>query len=216
MSKKTRHSIILINGKRRSGKGLLSSAIKGLAEKKDYKNIYVLSFAQPIKQITEPILHELQWDGKDKEIVRPLWIAMGEVGRNINNNIWCSKVMDKIKELVYQSVNQGKNSLYLIDDLRFPNELDYFKSSLSELKAIAGPNHDVTINAIRIQKFFDAKKFVPGVDDNSTEISFDKLVNICFDHIVPDNILIDENWNANFKQVEIYAKIIYDNFLKTN
>ncbi|VEU75942.1 hypothetical protein [Mycoplasmopsis columboralis] len=213
-NKKIRHSIILINGKRRSGKGLLSQAIKKLASEKDYKdNIHVLSFAQPIKKITEPILDELKWDGVDKEIVRPLWIAMGEVGRNIDNNIWCSKVMDKIKEIVRKSSEEGKNSLFLIDDLRFPNELDYFKGTLAELQEIAGENSKVTVNAIRIQKFFDATKFVVGVDDNSTETSFDKIVNVCFDHIVPENILIDQHWSANFEKVNLYAKIIYDNYL---
>ncbi|WAM00752.1 hypothetical protein NWE60_04790 [Mycoplasmopsis felis] len=59
-----------------------------------------MSFAEPIKKITQPILDEINWDQKDKEIVRPLWIAMGEVGRNINNNIWCAKVFDKIKETI--------------------------------------------------------------------------------------------------------------------
>ncbi|WP_025755458.1 hypothetical protein [Mycoplasmopsis cricetuli] len=214
---KTKHSIMLINGKRRSGKGLLSKAIYELAQQKDYKdNIYVLSFAEPIKQITEPILNELKWDGNDKEIVRPLWIAMGEVGRNIDHNIWCSRVLDRIKFLIKKAKDEGKNSLFLIDDLRFPNELDYFKGSLKSLKEIVGENNDVQINAIRIQKFFDAEKFVVGVDDNSTETSFDKLVNICFDHIVPENILIDQNWVANFEKVNMYAKIIYDNFLGKN
>ncbi|UUM20136.1 MULTISPECIES: hypothetical protein [unclassified Mycoplasma] len=212
--KKNRHSIILINGKRRSGKGLLSKAIATLAEEKDYKgNVYILSFAQAIKKITESILVELKWDGENKEIVRPLWIAMGEVGRNIDNNIWCSRVMDKIREIIKEVNKQGKNSLFLIDDLRFPNELDFFKGSLAELQQIVGGNANVSVNAIRIQKFFDATKFVPGVDDNSTETSFDKIVNLCFDHIIPENILIDQHWTANFEKVNMYAKIIYDNYL---
>ncbi|SYV96845.1 Uncharacterised protein, partial [Mycoplasmopsis edwardii] len=53
--------------------------------------------------------------------------------------------------------------------------------------------HEVKVVSIRIEKFMDAEKFVPGVDDNSTEISFDKLT-FTFNHIVPQDTLIDRNW----------------------
>ncbi|WAM06024.1 hypothetical protein OM999_02215 [Mycoplasmopsis cynos] len=79
----------------------------------------VLSFAQPIKDITKPILNKLKWDGQDKEIVRPLWISMGEVGRNIDANIWCAKVLEKIVKIIDESIKNNKSSLFLIDDLRF-------------------------------------------------------------------------------------------------
>lgn len=61
----------------------------------------------------------------------------------------------------------------------------------------------------------DAEKFVTGVDDNSTEISFDKLT-FAFDHIVPQDILIDRNWAANFPAVEVVAKTVVENFIKNN
>ncbi|VEU70767.1 hypothetical protein [Mycoplasmopsis glycophila] len=212
--KKNKHVIILINGKRRSGKGLLSNKLKEKCAKEFDNNVNILSFAQPIKAITEPILKAINWNGVDKEVVRPLWIAMGEVGRNIDNNVWCSKVFDKIVDIVEDSSKNNKNSLFLIDDLRFPNELDFFKGNKKNLEAKVKPGDEVRVISIRIEKFMDAEKFVPGVDDNSTETSFDKLVNICFDHIVPMDVLINREWSPNFSNVEIMANVIIRNFLK--
>ncbi|VEU63593.1 hypothetical protein [Mycoplasmopsis bovirhinis] len=213
--KKNAHIIVLINGKRRSGKGLLTNAIKDLCMKSYGEHIYILSFAQPIKDITQPILTELRWDGQNKEVVRPLWIAMGEVGRNIDNNIWCGKVFEKIKDTINTLKSQNKNSLYLIDDLRFPNELDYFIKNVKLLNENSDDNTIIKVVSIRIEKFMDAEKFVPGVDDNSTEISFDKLT-FAFDHIVPQDTLIDRNWSANFMAVDVIAKSIVENFIKNN
>lgn len=207
-----KHIIILINGKRRSGKGLLTESLKKhLAE--DFKDIKVLSFAEPIKTITKPILDEIEWDGKDKEVVRPLWIAMGEVGRNIDPDIWCARTFNKIIENVKVANDNGINSLYLIDDMRFPNELDYFKGNISKIKNLVS-DAQVKILSIRIEKFMDASKFVVGVDDNITETSFDKLVNICFDYIVPAKIMVNENGVANFDNVTTMTQAIIANLLK--
>ncbi|MBN4083304.1 hypothetical protein JXZ92_00510 [Mycoplasma sp. CSL10137] len=217
--KAKQHVIILINGKRRSGKGILSQGLKKLLTKQFEDNIHILSFAEPIKKITEPILDEIEWDKKDKEVVRPLWIAMGEVGRNINNNIWCGRVFERITEIAEQSAKENKNSLFIIDDLRFPNELDYFKKHLKDIQQIIDPTkekHLARVIAIRIEKFMDANKFIPGVDDNSTEISFDKLVNLVFDYIVPQNTLINEELVADFKGVEVVAKLLVENYIKNN
>ncbi|UWV79523.1 hypothetical protein NW072_05950 [Mycoplasmopsis felis] len=115
-------------------KGLLTNALSEKLSHKFSDNVHILSFAEPIKKITQPILDEINWDQKDKEIVRPLWIAMGEVGRNINNNIWCAKVFDKIKETIDLSIENNKNTLFIIDDMRFPNELDYFKKNIKDLE----------------------------------------------------------------------------------
>ncbi|SYV96846.1 Uncharacterised protein, partial [Mycoplasmopsis edwardii] len=59
--KKKKHIIVLINGKRRSGKGLLTNAIKEKSLKRFNDNVHIFSFAQPIKDITEPILKQLEW-----------------------------------------------------------------------------------------------------------------------------------------------------------
>ncbi|WP_406613735.1 hypothetical protein ACJA23_02610 [Mycoplasma corogypsi] len=211
-----KHIILLINGKRRSGKGLLSNKIVEKTSKKYSNNVHILSFAEPIKQITQPILEEIKWDGQNKEVVRPLWIAMGEVGRNIDNNLWCSKVFDKIENIIIDSANKDQDSLFIIDDLRFPNELDYFKSRQKILadKVKKIHNGDVKVTSVRIEKFLDPEKFIKGVDDNSTETSFDKLVNICFDYIVPADILIDREWYPNFQNVDVIAQTVIKNLLK--
>ncbi|AKA49845.1 hypothetical protein [Mycoplasmopsis gallinacea] len=214
MSKGNKHIILLINGKRRSGKGLLSNKIKEKCYDEFNGNIQVLSFAEPIKQITKPILEAINWDGKDKEVVRPLWIAMGEVGRNIDSNLWCAKVFDKIVKISAENSAKNENSLFLIDDLRFPNELDYFVKSVDQIKQKVKKEDKVKIVSIRIEKFMDAEKFVVGVDDNSTETSFDKLINLVFDFIVPMDTLIDRNWQPNFNNVETIADTVIRNYLK--
>ncbi|WLP85787.1 hypothetical protein [Mycoplasma seminis] len=211
--KKNRHLVILINGKRRSGKGLLSTELSNKLKEQYDNNIHILSFAQPIKQITQPILDEIKWDGVDKEIVRPLWIAMGEVGRKIDSNVWCAKVFDKIEEIMQNSSKENLNSLFIIDDLRFPNELDYFKGNKNKLEQCVKEGDEVKILAIRIEKFMDPTKFVEGVDNNSTETSFDKLVNICFDEIVPQNTLIDFEWYPKFDNVKVIADVIIRNHI---
>lgn len=208
-----KHNIILINGKRRSGKGLLSSEIKNTAKKK-YENIYVFSFADSIKNISQPILDEINWDKKNKEIVRPLWITLGEVGRKIDNDIWSKKTFNKIIGLAKKSSVNNQNSLFIIDDLRLPNELDYFKANIQKIKDVVKKNDKVSITSIRIEKFIDAQKFVVGIDDDVTEIAFDKLVNICFDYIIPQRILINNEGIPNFDNVKIITKTVVRNYLK--
>ncbi|APJ38256.1 hypothetical protein [Mycoplasmopsis pullorum] len=209
----TKHNIVLLNGKRRSGKGLLS---QDLAKKAvdEFQKIYILSLAEPIKAITKPILDELQWDGVDKEIARPLWIATGEVGRAININVWTEKVFNKISNYIQEGVKNNENTLYLIDDLRLPNELDFFKGNLRKIRDIVGSDHSVKITAIRIEKYVDPNNFVEGVDNDNTETSFDNLVNICFDYIVPPQVLINQSGYPNFDNVEVISKTVVTNFLK--
>lgn len=208
-----KHFIILINGKRRSGKGLLTEKLKEKCAKMFGDNIHVLSFAQPIKDITKPILNKLKWDGQDKEIVRPLWISMGEVGRNIDANIWCAKVLEKIVKIIDESIKNNKSSLFLIDDLRFPNELDYFIKNIKTFNENIQEGNEIKAVSIRIEKFMDAEKFVNGVDDNSTEISFDKFAFV-FDYVIPQDTLIDRNWEANFDGVNASADTIIRDFIK--
>ncbi|QZE12399.1 hypothetical protein [Mycoplasma sp. Ms02] len=208
-----KHNVILINGKRRSGKGLFSSELQKKLAKK-YQNIYILSFAEPIKAITKPILEEIKWDGNDKEVVRPLWIAMGEVGRNIDSDIWCARTFNKIIEFAKKASEANQNSLFLIDDMRFPNELDYFKGNIQKVQKVVKPEDKVKVTAIRIEKFMDATKFVAGVDDNDTETSFDKLVNICFDYIIPQRILINEEGVPFWDNVSMMAETFIRNYLK--
>ncbi|SYV93133.1 Uncharacterised protein, partial [Mycoplasmopsis synoviae] len=55
-----KHYIILINGKRRSGKGILSSALKDQIQKFS-SNVYIFSFAESIRKAAEDIIQKLNW-----------------------------------------------------------------------------------------------------------------------------------------------------------
>ncbi|EFF41746.1 hypothetical protein [Mycoplasmopsis alligatoris] len=208
-----RHNIVLINGKRRSGKGLLSLEIIKQCNKK-YDQIHLFSFAGSIKEIMEPVLKEIEWDQKNKEVVRPLWIALGDVGRKINIDIWTERIFKKILNLAKEAAKQNQNSLFIIDDLRLPNELEFFKANFKEfINNFDLEKNLINLCAIRIEKYIDATKFVPGIDDNSTETAFDKLVNICFDYIIPQNILINEDGIPKFENVSIMAETVIRNYL---
>ncbi|MCU9936555.1 hypothetical protein NWP96_05635 [Mycoplasmopsis cynos] len=74
-------------------------------------------------------------------------------------------------------------------------------------------NNEIKAVSIRIEKFMDAEKFVNGVDDNSTEISFDKFAFV-FDYVIPQDTLIDRNWEANFDGVNASADTIIRDFIK--
>ncbi|ADE19394.1 hypothetical protein [Mycoplasma crocodyli] len=209
-----KHNIILINGKRRCGKGLLSEEIIKQS-KKDYQEIHVFSFAGDIKEIMQPVIDEISWDGKNKEVVRPLWIALGDVGRSINIDIWSERIFKKITTIAQKAATENKNSLFIIDDMRLPNELEYFKANFNNFKnSFDLRKNKLSLTAIRIEKYLDAQKFVPGIDDNNTEIGFDKLVNIAFDYIIPQDVLINQDGVPKFDNVSIMAKTVISNYLK--
>lgn len=108
--------IILISGKKGSGKTTLSTA---LIER--LQSAAKVSFANPLKDICKPVIDFLTNDNNfssTKEQLRPIWQTVGEVGRSMNEDFWVEKARAVI--------HQAKEQVIIIDDVRYENEVKAF------------------------------------------------------------------------------------------
>jgi phosphomevalonate kinase len=119
-------TIVAISGKRRSGKSFLGAILE-----KDY-GFTPISLAAPLKHMirTQFGLTMDQTDGHLKEIVdvrycmtpRDLMIKFGAFYRSIDPDFWVKKLFDQMKQ-----TPQAQLGRYVITDMRFRNELDWFR-----------------------------------------------------------------------------------------
>jgi hypothetical protein len=128
--------IIGLIGLKGSGKDTLANCVQY-----DRENTYILKFAKGIKDILkkyfnitedyyeDPILKEIKF-GKSNKTIRDLMIFIGVNFRVFDKDIWVNKLDEEIKYLNYDSINYDyeKEDIYLITDVRFPNEIQYIKS----------------------------------------------------------------------------------------
>jgi hypothetical protein len=128
--------IIGLIGLKGSGKDTLANSVQY-----DRENTYILKFAKGIKDILkkyfnitedyyeDPILKEIKF-GKSNKTIRDLMIFIGVNFRVFDKDIWVNKLDEEIKYLNYDSINYDheKEDIYLITDVRFPNEIQYIKS----------------------------------------------------------------------------------------
>jgi phosphomevalonate kinase len=143
-------TLVAISGKRRSGKSFMGTMLE---KHYGYRSI---SLAAPLKQmIREQFgLTEDQTDGHLKEIVdmrygltpRELMIRFGAFYRSIDRDFWVKKLFDQIKQ-----TPQAQMGKYVITDMRFKNELDWFK------------RHGATL--VRLER--DEEFTGPSIDDPS-------------------------------------------------
>lgn len=118
--------IIAISGKRRSGKSTLANILRA-----NYQ-FHPVSLATPLKQfcMEQFGLSADQVDGHLKEVVdtryartpRQILIDVGQFFRSYDKDWWINKLWNQIAAL---SEIQDK---FVIPDMRFKNELDFFKS----------------------------------------------------------------------------------------
>lgn len=156
--------IIAISGKAHSGKSTLSNLIKEVIGTNGYgyKIVYV-PFAAKIKSIAEDLFF---WDGSKEffyketmifnqyepgeekvELIqdqgRQLLINVGQKGREIRPTVWadyvCKQILDDVK------ANTAHKKIYLIDDLRFKNEINSLKRFGSKLLTVR-INRDKCLN----------------------------------------------------------------------
>ena len=139
--------VVAISGKAQSGKSSSHELIKNIINEKypDYK-IIRKPFAEKLKQIAEDLFG---WDG-DKNIYykqttihsfdsfdeihqevikdegRPLLINIGQAMRNIRDTVWA----DYVKKNILNDIknNEAHKKIYIIDDIRFRNEVNILKA----------------------------------------------------------------------------------------
>lgn len=126
--------IILISGKISSGKTTsayhLAEELKNTLE---FSRIINTSFANTLKEIAFKYFH---WNGIKDLKGRKLLQDLGRVGRDFNKNIWVENLLDRLDDLI-------PPDFIIIDDWRFPNELDYLKGYMEGMYKI------VTVRLIR-------------------------------------------------------------------
>lgn len=109
--------IILICGKAEAGKTLSANIIKENLEKEG-KRVLILSFAGYLKFIAKEYF---KWNGKKDRDGRTLLQHLGtNVVRKKNPDFWVKTVYDLVHTF------EDEFDYFILDDTRFPNEIDYF------------------------------------------------------------------------------------------
>ena len=113
-----------LSGLARSGKDSFADILMEFCEIHNI-NYNKISFAQELRNSLESLIQqELGFSAfteipKEKELIRPLLVCFGtEVMRKQNSNHWINKLKPNVKN----------NSINIITDLRFPNELKWIKN----------------------------------------------------------------------------------------
>ena len=147
---------IAITGKMCSGKSLLA---EHLCTK--YK-FHKFAFADKIKHLASELF---QMEGKDRLLLQTLADKM----KDINNDVWINYVITQINNFI----NDNYPCNIVIDDLRFPNELEKLKR---EGFYIIRLNISPEIQFERLKKKYpdNFKNHIKGLNHNS-ESHIDKL-----------------------------------------
>jgi hypothetical protein len=110
--------IILISGKACHGKTTAANIIKMQIEKMGYRAI-IVNFASYLKFICEKYYG---WDGKKGEAGRQILQKVGtDIARSIEPDFWVNATWDFIRVFCTDT------DYVIIDDVRFINEVEFFK-----------------------------------------------------------------------------------------
>lgn len=136
--------LIAITGKKGHGKSTLSSKIIEL-----YPQYEVMSFATPLKNICAELygLSDEQLYGNKKEVIDPRWNKsprqiMQFVGTDLFRKHY-SEFFPDIGENIWVDILDKKlndDGYYIIDDLRFENELEFIRSKGGKVIFIERPD----------------------------------------------------------------------------
>ena len=86
------------------------------------------AFADSLKREVNPLtllnlgINAFTEDSYEKQLIRPLLLAWGKIGRSINPDYWVKKVSAQIKE--------SEPCLAIISDVRYPNEVSFFDNKI--------------------------------------------------------------------------------------
>lgn len=165
-------NLVLISGKAGAGKTTISDYLfHELINKFPDLSIEYQPLAKPVKEIA---YNSFGWDGKKDEKGRRLLQVIGtEAGRAYDEDIWVKYLEN------YITGNLFIPNIVLVDDCRFPNEIDYFTRNFL---------FDVT--TIRV------KRLHYGLDWNlSSHLSETSLPEIDLEHIEYYPALPDLRYN---------------------
>lgn len=109
--------IVLFSGKAGTGKTTSANILKKLVEQ-DFLLVDIDSFANGVKLEAS----RKGWDGKKDVSGRKFLQDVGREGREKDNNIWVNQVIER-------SIQPIPKDVVIIDDWRYPNELQRLKNN---------------------------------------------------------------------------------------
>ena len=135
----------------------------------DKINAIVLPLAEPVKQIAE---EHFGWNRKKDDKGRKLLQVIGtEAGRAYNPDLWIEKLDARIKQ-------QPKETIVIVDDVRFDNEVDYIEAFGGKVFKI---ERDVSIKGNHISEHgIDYRKHkIIAIDNNGVvDDVVDKIIHL--------------------------------------
>lgn len=121
-------TIIMISGYARSGKDTLANAFLEAAQGHGRAKV---SFATPLKKAVQLALNYLGLshidafteDPKLKALLRPLYVEVGKAARAIDKDVFVKAAWREVWGII-----DKKDDIVVIPDLRYANEIEYFRS----------------------------------------------------------------------------------------
>ena len=106
-----------ISGYARSGKNLFAEIVKDILETEYKKTVIIKSLADKLKQDLQGFIPQLNFntnDSKEKNLIRPLMIAYGNLMRNISETThWTSYLDEELEKIKH------KYDFVIIPDIRY-------------------------------------------------------------------------------------------------
>ena len=130
-------SLILLNGKARSGKGEVA---KRLCEKYGYVEV---GFADYLKELAVEVFGwdpDEIWINRTPESRKFMQLLGNEIGRAKNSDFWIKKLEERLK-----GKYKGKN--IVVSDLRYGNEAEWGRNSGGQLWLVKRPSAEKMIEA---------------------------------------------------------------------
>ena len=194
--------VILISGKRKSGKDFISQKL--LEYFKDHEKIYLLpvTISAPLKQAyaeENGLNYEKLLDSSEyKEIHRQKMIQWSDKKREIDPGYFCQRALnEQLSKLENHKIN-NKFLVVLVTDIRRKTDIEFFRKTFSSIVRTVRIEADESIRRARNWIF------TQGVDDVKSECDLDDVNNFDFKIINNNNEEMISKLNLLINFIENY------------
>lgn len=186
-------NIFTISGKARTGKDTVALILKSLLSKTKF-DTRIKSLGEPIKEINQII------NGTSPHKNRKSLVSIGQGFRERDPNIWIKVWLRRaLEEIVYLT----QDYLFIVPDVRQPNEFEFFKSLGATTFKVQSPEED------RLKKITE----LDGQQDAEDESLLNDETESYVEGFITDYILFNNYDDQLRKDVEyIFNKIIGEEF----
>ncbi len=182
--------VIMLSGKAGVGKSTTAHLLKSLIETTSNNKVEIFGFALPLKAIAT----KMGWDGKKDEKGRRLLQTLGtEVGRTYDKDMWCKLLFKGIED-------QPIVDVIIIDDWRFPSELEFIRSRF--------PYIPITVRVVSTRELPNAfnhisENSLPEYEESVDSSIYDYVVDNSFD-VDSLELQMQKIWKHIVDNVEFY------------